>query len=191
MNHQRRHTRHIRKSGVTFEAGQGVENKDLAKEFSAVAREVWGPIIDKITLHARVGSDRPHMAALVSKGGHGGRRLIGTHLCRAKREYTLEVKLEFMSLTPEQRRKIMVHEAVHIGCGTHNSTFQKICTDHGGAVCMNALNKDVEYAIQTKPKEGRTRFKDLKVFSVRGEAMAYGKSYSNEHRNLRVRIQTR
>jgi len=187
MTKQRPHKRKVRKTGKVYPAGRA----DTLRQFRRIAKTIWGDIIDKVELTLKVETVRPEMAALLSKRGRGGdgRRLIGNHLVRCKKAYTLSLRPEFFELPADQRKKILVHEAVHIGCSTHNKVFHEICLKHGGARYFAEVMKDPTYAVQIKPKGTRKRYKTIKVFKELKAAEAFGREYAIDHKDQQVRFQ--
>jgi hypothetical protein len=104
-------------------------------------------------------------ASLTWVGGKA--RVIGDTFFQRPKQYVLRIADRLLVESPTVRKRIMIHEAVHLGLGDHGKSFKEMVRKHGGAVSEHTSGEDLVEVIR---KEG-ARFKSTGKF-FRDEAEA-------------------
>jgi hypothetical protein len=120
------------------------------EDFRAQCREVWK---NGASVPLRLSLDEPiNPQALASVACAVQPRAIGSHILNPFFERTLCLAERFFSLSPDAQRKILIHEACHLGVGGHGERFKHLCHQFGGAM----TGADAEGTpLRIERKEGR------------------------------------
>lgn len=97
-------------------------------------------------------------------------RISGNYLISFPREFELRVTDKLLEQSAENIRKVMIHEAVHLGVRDHGRVFREICSANGG-VLTSAL-KDPEARVE---KKVGARYQFVRSFTSDKEATAWAR----------------
>jgi hypothetical protein len=140
--------------------------------FWKAALDIWGKeTIEWIKPHFKptaLESPRTGESILTSLRYAPPVRAYGTVLAQRARYYQLVINPALLQRDEDFIRKIMIHEAVHIGYMKHDANFREIVHEHGGAVSESDASGE---GIRVQKKEG-SRFKTVKTFPSEEEAAA-------------------
>lgn len=152
-------------------SGPPATREELFELFKEAARVVWPSGAD-FALEATVLSyEQPKDDVFASLTWVGGKtRVIGDVLFQRPKQYILRISDRLLVESPTVRKRIMIHEAVHLGYGNHGKDFREMVRRHGGAVSEHTSGEDLVEVIR---KEG-ARFKGTgKFFKTEGDAEAW------------------
>jgi hypothetical protein len=150
--------------------------------FRACAREVWRNA-DAVPL--QVSDQEPTSShALAAVGQVGRPQRIGRFIANPSLPRTLYVSERALSFPPEAFRKLMMHEAIHLGIGPHNAAFRSVCLTHGAPLSGGEARGE---PVQVQRKIG-ARFRTIREFprerieEARAEGLALSRITGIRHR---------
>lgn len=125
--------------------------------FREEARRIWS---NAEAVPVQLSLDEPGKGCLASVTTLGTPRSIGSRVLNPERTRTLRLSAEVLAFPPEALRKILIHEALHLGISGHGARFMRACALYGGArTGQEARGAPVVVAC----KEGR-RFRVVREF---------------------------
>lgn len=104
--------------------------------------------------------------------GGGAQGAIGGVIIRPADRYELLLAPHLAEVSADARKRILLHELVHIGYGGHGKRFRTYCKAVGGVISGSAVT-DPGFHLE---KKVGTRFKRMRTFSTEKEAMAWFQS---------------
>lgn len=150
-------------------------------EFVRIAHDIW-PQLNQFAippdLILETSVKIPHGAAAalyVCREAHAGWYGVGKpHLYSACKQYRLVLSDRLMTRDDEAIRKVLIHEALHLGFIRHDQTFKRVCAYLGGARSeREAITSEEERVmLQVKPY-GRRKFQDIKAFPTIEQARQF------------------
>ena len=154
--------------------------------FREVCVAVWGKSsIDQLTLllDARTPSMDGQYQILAAVAYAGKPLAMGRHLIRAadSRTYKLLVSDALLAMDDATIKKVLVHEACHLGYKNHGREFRELVVANGGTLSGGGVEEGYQFEVQRK--EG-ARFKTIKTFDpdaphAEAEAMAWMRQESS------------
>lgn len=139
--------------------------------FKQAADAMWSPFRRQpISSFCTLSDEEPAGGYLASLGHVGPVAAVGSMIWRRAERYTLRVSQKLLSLGPEAVRKIMVHEAGHLGHMGHTEDFRRLVREHGGSVSELALESDSKIQVQVKVG---SRYRTVATFGTELEARQY------------------
>lgn len=131
---------------------------DVTREFDHALRDVWGDAtVERLSVDV---TDVPpttlSVLAALAYDRNVRTRAIGRSLFQYANHYTLKVAAELLHEGPEIVRKVLLHEAIHIGYGAHDARFRAVA-DEVGTYATENLMRGGGYVISIK-REGEKRY---------------------------------
>ncbi len=134
--------------------------------FKACVVEVWGKWPPNLELvlspeePTAVDRGREKPPASLSYARDARPMAVGRHLISYPRTATLRLADRLLVEPPERIRKILLHEAVHLGYPGHGADFRAVAREVGATVSESGLDDDI---VQVQKKVG-ARFQTVKTF---------------------------
>jgi hypothetical protein len=154
-----------------FSAYGSIKREDAIVLFRRAVAEVWGQhTADLVTLSLVEGDPSEGSFASVAQDRSCRQVAIDDHLIRYCREYKLRVSPAFLELDDETIRRVLIHEAVHLGYPNHGREFRALVAKKGGVISGRAV-EDGSDKIQVQRKVG-SRFKTFATVDTEAEGMA-------------------
>lgn len=130
---------------------------NVFKMFKEAVRTIWKS--DTLEKHAdfdiKVDNKLKTLAALVYlvlPRDRRRKRAIGDSLIMIPtKKFTLVINEKLLKLPVEQIRKIVIHEAVHIGHPNHDADFERVVRKYHGAVSENDATSDGKIYLMVQP----------------------------------------
>lgn len=108
-------------------------------------------------------------------------------------KYTLIINERLLDKPADFVRKIAIHEAVHLGYGSHNDDFMRVVKKYNGAVSENDVVTDGDITVwyQPAPKKRYVQVepKSESTFKDRKKALAFRDAHFAKHQ-LPVRLRS-
>jgi hypothetical protein len=136
--------------------------------FRACTRLVWKNA-DAVPLV--LSTEEPGGRALASVACLKNPRAIGPYVMNHAEARTLRLSAEVLRYPAEALRRVLLHEAVHLGIGGHGARFRRLCASVGGAI-SGAEARGAPVVVSRKVG---ARFRPLKEFprAALAEARAF------------------
>jgi len=132
--------------------------------FKSCVVEVWGKWPEhldlKLSPEAPSEIEGEHPLASLAYARTARPMAVGRHLISYPSEATLRISDRLLTLPPEKIRKILLHEAAHLGYSGHGAEFRAVAREVGATVSESGLDDDV---VQVQKKVG-ARFKTVRTF---------------------------
>lgn len=134
-----------------------VSVENVFKMFKEAVRTIWkSDLLEKhAALDVEVDNKLKTLAALtymVSPRDRRRARAFGDSLIFIPtKKFTLKINEKLLKLPVDQIRKIVIHEAVHIGHPNHDADFQKVVKKYHGAVSENDATSDGKIYLMYQP----------------------------------------
>jgi hypothetical protein len=165
-----------------------VSRTEALAMFHEAARTMWRnvePVLKRTTA-----SDEEPAGGFLASLAHppGAVWRIGPMLqATARCGFTLRIASRLLDLGPDAVRRIMIHEACHLGIGGHGEEFRALCRKHGGAVSEEALLGGDVVRVQQLV---RRRYRTVREFpgSQEQEACVWGREQSRQNPGERFRV---
>jgi hypothetical protein len=158
-----------------FSGYGSIRREDALVLFRRAVAEVWGQgTADQVELALGDGVPSEGSFASISQARSCRPVAIDDHLIRYCTLYTLRVSPAFLELDDESIRRVLIHEAVHLGYPNHGREFRALVAKKGGVISGRAV-EDGDDKIQVQRKEG-TRFKTFATVTTEAEGMALMKA---------------
>jgi hypothetical protein len=139
----------------------GVSRAAAFEMFKEAGNKMWASG-EQVTSLVTLSQEEPTAGTLASLARPTGRlRAVGNIIIRPAAKYVLRVSDRLLGMGTDHVRKIMIHEAGHLGYDGHGTDFRSIVTRNGGALSETGLQDGDAFHIQRK--EG-SRFKTIKSF---------------------------
>lgn len=159
----------------------------MERMFLDAVATVWGAEwVDKLTFSFEVRPIKGDVLAALSfwprpKAVAGGSTLISP---AGDGSYVLIMSPRLLREDEDTIRKIMIHEAVHIGYVGHGAEFQRVVKRHGGALSERSA---VEGRVHVQEKVG-ARYKTIETFAdmERAKARLYALGRANPGKQYRI-----
>lgn len=154
--------------------------------FKDWAKLIWGNsvLIDRINLTVEVVDKlRGNVPAAISYRHRP--QCIGSALIRVPKDITLKVTRSLLAMTDDKISKIIGHEAIHLGCPSHNRDFFALAKYHKLPVSL----QDAEGGrVMLQIKIG-SRYKTIETFDTLEEAKRFfKKEYLPAHPHSKGRV---
>ncbi len=156
----------------------GATRQQIFQIFKKVSREIWGPIVDK-QLKLKFSSEQPASKGVLADLSYMLRgperdRATGDRMLTVPNDptFTLRVADALLEKSATQIRRVMIHEAGHLGYPRHNKKFNDLMEKYGGAKTERDAETGGNVAVQLKV--GR-RYQTVAEFPTMREAVAFFK----------------
>lgn len=163
-----------------------MDRRGAADLFIEAARAMWQNADFALKVVELV-EEEPADGVLASLAYAGRPMAIGNSILRRPPRYVLRISQRLLDMADDAIRKIMVHEAAHLGHAAHDADFRSMVRAHGGSVSESAIEADV---IRVEVKVG-ARYRVLREFpgEQEMEAFRWAKEQSKANPGTRYRIQ--
>ena len=153
--------------------------------FHEAARRIWRNA-DFALDHTRLSSLPPpsDSKVLAAVGHTGPQKAIGDSIYRRSSHYTLYLSPRLFSMSDEDIRKVMTHEAIHLGISGHPADFREMARKHGATITEEGLE---DPGIHLEVKQG-ARYKRVATFTSEAQARAAGLQHLRDNPGSRVRL---
>jgi hypothetical protein len=150
--------------------------------FRQCAREIWR---NADACNVSVAERGPSSDAVAAIAGRSACDQFNRYVTNPEWPRVLYVSERALSLDDEALRRVMIHEAVHLGIGGHSARFRRVCVSHGGAMSGGEAEGR---PVQVQRKEG-ARYRTVREFPREciEEAKAWGSQLSR-NTGFRYRI---
>lgn len=145
--------------------------------FRACAREIWRNA-DAVPLS--VSDEEPAPGAIASVGLRGTPRRLGTYVVNHDVPRTLRVAERALAYPDDVFRKLMMHEAVHLGIGPHGAEFRRVCLAHGGSLSGGEARGE---PVLVQRKCG-ARYRTVQEFPREEGGVPAAKAWAHAHSSL-------
>jgi hypothetical protein len=126
--------------------------------FRECARLIWrNADVCNVSVSEEGPSDAHAVAAISSRASCDR---FHRHILNPEDPRVLFVSERALSLDDEALRRVLIHEAVHLGIGGHSARFRRVCVSHGGAMSGGEAEGR---PVQVQRKEG-ARFRTVREF---------------------------
>jgi hypothetical protein len=156
---------------------------DALDIFRACARTIWRNA-DSVPVSVSPESPSGGSDVLASVSQCGNPQRVGSFVANPSLPRTLRVSDRALSFPPEAFRKLMMHEAVHLGIGPHNAAFRSVCLRHGAPLSGGEARGE---PVQVQRKIG-ARYRTIREFprerieEARAEGLALSRITGIRHR---------
>src|SRR3990167_1151968 len=117
-------------------------------------------------------SDEPPAGDVLASLAYAGKPMaIGNSILRRAERYILRVSDRLLAMDAEHVRRVMIHEAVHLGYPKHDANFRQLVREHGGTQSESALDNP---GVHVQVKQG-SRYTTIKTFEDEREATRWAK----------------
>jgi len=158
--------------------------------FKSAADEIWGPeTMKQVSLRYSV-EELPGVLAGLRHLRHNKRKMaIGQSLIYLPRDksFTLVLDPKLLEHDREFVRRIMVHEAIHIGYPKHDADFRHLVKKYRGALTETDANEASDKPYQAQKKVG-SRFQTVERFETELEAWTFIKQEFEKDRSVKWRL---
>ncbi len=170
------------------------------KMFLDAAKTIWkSDLLDDVKFDYQVvpnkkGTAAAALAYMLQPLERRRMRAIGDHLLRvpSSKAFTLRLREDILNKDADFVRKIMIHEAVHIGHSDHNESFERVVKKYHGAVSEYAAETDSKVIVLAQPAP-KKRYKQIEphsesTFDSIEDARTYARAY---HKRTGLSVQLR
>lgn len=116
--------------------------------FRQEARRIWRNA-DAVPLALSADLEPASSAAVAAVACREEPRSLGNHILNPQAPRTLLLSERALSYPADALRRVLIHEAVHLGIGGHRARFRAVCRAHGGSMTgSEALGSPVRLQIK-------------------------------------------
>ena len=149
------------------------------------AQEVWRNA-DSVLPRVFLSPEEPASDVLASLAyDTHGVRAFGDIIFATRVNYTLRLSARLLVMDDEAVRRILIHEAVHLGHPTHGPEFRQMVRQHGGAVSESST---ADGKIQIQAKIGN-RYRTVEFADTEAQAETIAREYRTANPGAKVRLQ--
>jgi len=178
MKHQKKLFDWDKKSSMADQFKKETSHKSIIDQFKKEARDIWDNPPDRdifnyygtqvdVKFHKR---KRPFMS--LSYFDDKRPRAVGSQILRPREKYTLNISSEAQKISEDQFRQGLRHEALHLGYSRHDNIYLRdLARRHKIPMTVG----DIHHGKRVYRVQGKigSRFKDIKHFTDRSQAIAY------------------
>lgn len=158
--------------------------KTALPEFKTISKNIWGDVVDNIEFKCEQKTVNPHHLASLMRSAKCSPLAMNGHLLRYCRKYTLQLSPRFLSLTEKQRKRILRHEALHIGYPRHTKEFMDVALKVDAPISEASIDKNI-ISIEARTNG---RYHRIMTAQTPDEAHKKAKEYHKNNPKHRVRI---
>jgi len=141
--------------------------------FEKALVDVWGAKqAARLTVEVAEAPAISVLAALAYHPPRGGNYAIGDSLVRIASSYMLKVSPELLAQDDDLVRKVLLHEALHVGYPRHDEHFEYMARKVGTYASEHGMRTGGEYVIELQLEKG-ARFRPVHATLDKYEAQAF------------------